>query len=183
MVIQNWDRLDIKTISAGPTGCLDCDVPLYLSLLGEFTLPALQKENVVFVNWSWITKTLFFVWECISWHLAVMMGENQGWDSLIKSIVSGGAHICWWLKSNGSELNVIQRALSHRSFILCLKCTLLQYCDPDCLPTLSIAKVGLNSIIHLLSFIWFVTFFLFIADNDQPCLGSGKWWPVFSLPL
>ena len=30
VVIQNWDHLDIKTISAGPIGGLNCEVPLYL---------------------------------------------------------------------------------------------------------------------------------------------------------
>ena len=30
VVIQKWDHLDIKTISAGPTGGLNCEVPLYI---------------------------------------------------------------------------------------------------------------------------------------------------------
>ena len=31
--IQNWDHLNIKTISAGPTGGLNCEVPLYCASL------------------------------------------------------------------------------------------------------------------------------------------------------
>ena len=30
LVIQNWDHLDIKTISARPVGGLNCEVPLYV---------------------------------------------------------------------------------------------------------------------------------------------------------
>ena len=141
VVIQNWDHLDIKTISASPIGGLNCEVPLYLfahstkvTYLALLTLwSGLFHETCHSVTFYLTKQTHFLILTGNAFYQIMVMSDKTTSDiirtyifNLFHSVLKG---LTCWLKA----IENLSPKLPHYNVLVTL--ILIKFCQNQALST------------------------------------------------